>query len=530
LAKMGEQYTVDGLDIRPLAKAQVSDPQLFDHWDHPIAGVTWTARHPGDAARQSYSFSALAAILALIGALLPISLVHARSIAELENKERTARQIARADSLSGLPNRMFLLEALGEALTEFHSKELALMFIDLDGFKAVNDAYDHETGDKLIRAVAAGLSALVAQQDVVARLGGDEFAVMVVGPDAATRSESLAEHVLEFVKEPFDISGRIANIGASIGIAERGTETLDPQELMRRADIAMYDAKNAGRNCWRHFDLSLDQKRLEDMEIASELRGFLQQGLLEVAYQPMVDSRTHNIIGVEALARWPSASSRNLPPNRFIAIAEEHGLIDDLGNLVLRIACRDVSQWQDLRLAVNLSPLQINSASLVPDIKRITVENGLSLSRLEIEFTETVLIRNPKRAKQVIHDLQSAGVTVALDDFGTGYASVGYLRDYAFDKIKLDRSLTQKVSRDVATQQVVQGTILIAKGLCADIIAEGVETAEQAQLMRLAGCGQLQGYYFGVPAKAACIAQAISPPSDDFQNERAQISVQSVFA
>lgn len=520
LAKMGKQYIVDKLGVKPIAVRADAAHTLHDRWKKPVAVAVWQERHPGDLARKSYSFSALATILALIGVMFPIAVVHSRAIRKLDDNEKRARLAARMDSLSGLPNRAFLLEELTQRLLVVKPNELALVFIDLDGFKAVNDAYDHETGDKLIRAVAAGLSSLLPDQGIVARLGGDEFAVLLSGPDVLPKADAFAKQVLSFVKQPFDIDGRIANIGASIGIAELGNELVDPSELMRRADIAMFDAKDGGRNRCRHFNETLDAKRDEDASIANELRAFILHGIFDVAYQPMVDARDHQIVGVEALARWPSSSNRTLAPERFIPIAEEHGLIDGLGALVFRIACRDIAQRQDLRLAVNVSPHQINNPNLVSDIRRIAGEYCMPMSRLEIEFTETVLIRNPKRARQVIGELQDLGVTVALDDFGTGYASVGYLRDYAFDKIKLDRSLTQAISRDPATQQVVQGTILIAKGLSADIIAEGIETEVEAQLMRLAGCQQLQGYYFGMPQGAtaveAMLTQETNPASFRF--------------
>ncbi len=513
LAKMSKEYIVDGLDVLPFSSSATTETLLRDRWGNSIAAVSWQTRHPGDAARQSYRLSALATILTLIIVLLPISIVHSRALSRMEKNEKRAWAAARQDSLSSLPNRLHLMEELTRTLATAKPCELTLIFIDLDGFKAVNDAYDHETGDKLIRAVAAGFSSLVDGQGDLARLGGDEFAVLVSGKDAAVRAEAIARNILAFIKQPFDIDGRIANIGASIGIAELGDEPLEPAECMRRADIAMYDAKDGGRNRCRKFDRSLDIMRFADVSIANELRAFIIRGVFEVAYQPMVDARTREIIGVEALARWPRSSSRELSPDRFIPVAEEHGLIDGLSALILQIACRDIAQWQDLRLAINVSPLQINNPNLVSDITRIAGEYCLPLNRLEVELTETVLIKSPGRVKKVIQELQARGVKVALDDFGTGYASVGYLRDYSFDKIKLDRSLTQAMARDTATQQVVQGTIMIARGLSADIVAEGVETEEEAQLMRLAGCQQLQGYYFGRPRAADSISKFLAKDS-----------------
>jgi diguanylate cyclase (GGDEF)-like protein len=515
LAKMGEQYIIDGLDIYPVEKVVMGANVLNDAWGNAVAVAAWKPRHPGEAASKSYRLSALITMLALIGVMTPLSLAYARAMAKMDEKEKSSRLAARRDALSGLPNRVSLLEELDAQLAAAKPAELALIFVDLDGFKAVNDVYDHETGDRLIKAVSAGLGCLVKGLGILARLGGDEFAIVVTGKNALERAEAIGRNVLAFVKEPFDINGRIASIGASVGVAELGPDRLEPAELMRRADIAMYDAKDSGRNRMRRFDDALDQKRSEDVMIANELRAFIHRGEFDVAYQPMVDSQTHSIIGVEALARWPKSSHRVLEPSRFISVAEEHGLIDGLGALILRIACRDIAQWSDLKLAVNISAVQINNPSLISDIKSAAGEYDLALDRLEVEFTESVLIKNPKRAKQVIQELQECGVTVALDDFGTGYASVGYLREYAFNKIKLDQSLTRAILFSTAAQQVVQGTILIAKGLSADIIAEGVETEQEAILMRLSGCNQLQGFYFGRPQAVAAVASLFSEPAEE---------------
>jgi diguanylate cyclase (GGDEF)-like protein len=503
LAKMSRDYIVDEMQLISLIgsvdSARGHPNVVNDAWNRPLAIASWKARHPGDAAKQSYLFTALSTVLALIGVMIPISVVHAQTMARLEANQEQARQAARHDSLSGLPNRLYFQEVLAEKMASTKPNELALAFIDLDGFKAVNDAYDHETGDKLIKSVAAGLSILVGDKGFVARLGGDEFAVLVTGPDAGIKAEAFASVMLSFVQEPFDLSGRIAHIGASIGIAESGSVQLEPAELMRRADIAMYGAKEAGRNRWRRFDDTLDAKRNLDKRIAEELRALIQKGRFDVAYQPIVDARSREIVCVEALARWPEGLPRKYDPDRFIAVAEEYGLIDHLCLLILKTAFREMRYRTDLRLAVNISPLQLNNPNLITDVKRIAEEQGFPLDRLEMEFTETVLIRNPKRAQAVIQDLRKAGVTVALDDFGIGYASVGYLRDYAFDKIKLDRSLTQGVLTNIEKLQVVQGTILIAKGLSAEIVAEGVETEQEAQLMQISGCHRLQGYLFGRP-------------------------------
>jgi EAL domain-containing protein (putative c-di-GMP-specific phosphodiesterase class I) len=280
--------------------------------------------------------------------------------------------------------------------------------------------------------------------------------------------------------------------------------------VMRRADIAMYDAKAGGRNRCRRFNAYLDTKRTEDLAVANEMRKLIAQGNFEVEYQPVVSARDRTIVGVEALARWPKSSPRSLGPNQFIPVAEEHGLIDALSSNILRVAFRDMAQWHDLRLAVNISPFQLNNRNLVTEIMEIARVSQFPPSRLEVELTETVMIKNPVRAKEFIQEFRRNGVSVALDDFGTGYASVGYLREFAFDKIKIDRSLTQAVLTSTASQQVVQGTVLIAKGMSTEIVAEGVESDAEAQFMHLAGCQQLQGYYFGRPQSATAIGALLS--------------------
>lgn len=456
-----------------------------------------------DAGQTFYAVSVLVILLGLIILMIPLATAHLRATRRLAHNQREAEHAARHDALSELPNRLMFGDELVQLFAQNPRPPIALLYVDLDGFKNVNDNYDHETGDSLIRAVARGFAMLAGDAAMVARLGGDEFAFMVSGEGARQKAEALAVHILAFIKEPFDVNGKIAGIGASVGLAEADDTITEAQELMRRADAAMYDAKAHGRNQKRWFDASLDRARLEELEIAREMRSLIAHGDFEVNYQPIVDSASRRILAVEALARWPKSSARKLSPDRFIPIAEEHGLIDDLGNLILSKACRDLAQWQDIRLSVNVSPVQLNNRAYTRIVEKIVDQCGFALNRLEVEFTETVLIRNTERAREVIADLHQRGVTVALDDFGTGFASVGYLRTFHFDKIKLDRSLTKSIMTNVAAQKVVQGTVLIADGLSAEIIAEGIESEEEAQLLRLSGCHQLQGYYFGRPKPAA---------------------------
>jgi diguanylate cyclase (GGDEF)-like protein len=424
----------------------------------------------------------------------------ASAMNHMKSSEELSFRVARQDALSELPNRLHLVEALEKNAASGAHGQSALLYIDLDGFKAVNDTYDHATGDALLYSIARGLSYIVGPDTVLARLGGDEFAILIVdGTDVKAKAIRIAQQIVAFVKAPFDIDGRIAHVGASIGISVPGPETLSVNEWMRRADVAMYDAKEHSRGQYRIFRPELDVKRREDLAIVLELREHVVNNRMAVAYQPMVDATSSRIIGVEALARWPQGTGKSVSPVEFIRIAEEHGIINELGRAIFAMACRDLQTYPDLRLAINVSPIQLRNPGFVSELKEIAEETGFTLSRLEVELTETVLIKDPVRIKDVLRELRALGVNVALDDFGTGYASVGYLREFGFDKIKLDRSLTQAVLSNASAQKVVQGTVLIAGSLCANIIAEGVETVEEYKLMHLLGCNQMQGYYFGRP-------------------------------
>jgi diguanylate cyclase (GGDEF)-like protein len=424
----------------------------------------------------------------------------ASAMSHMKSSEELSFRAARRDALSELPNRLHLIEALEQNIASEAHAHSALLYIDLDGFKAVNDTYDHATGDALLSTISRGLAYIVGSDTVLARLGGDEFAILVVdSTDVEAKAIRIAQQIIAFVKEPFEIEGRVAVVGASIGVSVPDEDGLSVNEWMRRADVAMYDAKEHSRGNYRIFRPDLDVKRREDLAIALELREHVRLGRIGVAYQPMVDATSSRIIGVEALARWPQGTGKTINPVHFIRIAEEHGIINDLGKVIFELACKELQPYPDLRLAINVSPIQLRNPAFVSELQQSAEKIGFALNRLEVELTETVLIKDPVRIKQVLQELRGLGVHVALDDFGTGYASVGYLREFGFDKIKLDRSLTQAVLSDASAQKVVQGTVLIAGSLCANIIAEGVETLEEYKLMHLLGCNQMQGYYFGRP-------------------------------
>jgi diguanylate cyclase (GGDEF)-like protein len=509
-----KQFSLEGLSFKPLTQPQDGENILADHWGNAVATATWTDRHPGDEARNKYSSTAFALILCLCCAMVPVTIAHFKAITSLSKKEQAAFHEARHDKLSGLPNRTYFSEAIDKIKS---TESVSLIYLDLDGFKHINDTYGHETGDKLICHVSEYLRNLVGDKGFLTRLGGDEFSILLVGSNAAKTSEAIATAILERMTIAFDIEGRQTSVGASIGIANAVRGEVDKSEIMRRADIAMYAAKEAGRKriCW--FDSSLDLHRQEDESIAIEMRQLVERKDFDVAFQPILDAKTRTIVTVEALARWPQSSNRKLSPDRFIKVAEENGIIDSLGMLILEKALASAGQWKGIRLSINVSPVQLTNKDLTSEIIGRVKSANFNIENLILEITESSLIKNPDRARTFMMTLRSHGAKIALDDFGIGYASVGYLRDFQFDKIKLDKSLTQNILSDISTQRIVQGTVLIAKGLSAHVVAEGVETDEEARIMYLTGCNYLQGFYFFKPKTAAEItdllhAQSIANP------------------
>ena len=439
----------------------------------------------------------------LVVVLMGVGFVCWRLVQQLTNDQIKSEHKAFHDHLTGLPNRA----ALSEAMQVLHDarQPYAIAFADLDGFKEVNDAYGHEYGDKLIYMIANGITKLTPEAAMCSRLGGDEFVVLFKGEQAGTQARIFSDHFIAMLKHPFDMEGRLASVGASVGIAETPGE-LDVGEMLRRSDIAMYKAKAAGKNRYCVFDNAFDDERNENLSIASELRSILASKNLDVVFQPVVHAQTGEVRGVEALARWPSTSPRWVTPDKFVGIAENSGLIDSLGELILEKACFHAAKWPDLRLAMNISAVQLNNPKFVENALGVLERHGVSANRVEFEITETSLIHDAERAKAAFKALQQRGIKVALDDFGTGFSSIGYLRTFKFDRIKIDKSIVSKVLSSTAELAVVQGTLLVARGLSAEVTAEGVESAEQGAVLRLAGCTELQGFHYYKPMLAAQVS------------------------
>ena len=411
-------------------------------------------------------------------------------------------ELANVDPLSRLPNRRALMATLS-AWHEGRAKPgaiTAIVFVDLDGFKDVNDVYGHETGDTLITLVAARLEAVLPDEAILARLGGDEFAAVISTAKAVPLAQGFATSVVDLLRQPIRIGERTIQIGASVGVSHAAPAECDAQELFRRADIAMYAVKAAGKAGVRVYSPELDAQRLQQKNTETEIRVGLEAEEFEVHYQPIVAAETKAIVAVEALLRWPRRPGSPIATEQFINVAEATGLIHPLGLFVLRRACLDLREIEGVGLCVNVSPAQFRDPEFEAKVARVLAETRFPAARLELELTEGYLIDHPQRASGAISAFKAMGVSVALDDFGAGYTSIAYLQQYGFNRIKIDKALATQIASSGKAGVLITGTVYIAHGLEMEVTAEGVETAEQEALLRLAGCKYLQGFRYFRPS------------------------------
>ena len=433
----------------------------------------------------------------------------ARATSELAANEVAARHMANHDTLTGLPNRRALRE-LG--MRQPAQVPMAVMFLDLDGFKEVNDLFGHQAGDQLLKEATLRLRGIVGERGLLARVGGDEFSVLLTSPDAHALASELAPQIVKVMATPFSGNEIAMVVSASIGIA-LGEPGQGVDDLSRYADVAMYAAKADGKNCWRIYDPEMDEGREIRKLLESELREAVANGDIEVMFQPIVEAREGKVSSVEALARWTSPTQGPVGPAIFIPVAEESGLIVKLGELVLRKACMAARDW-DVCLSVNISPAQFWHQSLVEDILAVLAECDFPAHRLELEITEGYLLSRPEVAADVIHRIRANGIRIALDDFGTGFASIGYLRRFELDRLKLDRSFVEFVDTSQQSADVAKAVIGLSHALNLPITAEGVETSPQALFLMLAGCESLQGWHYGKAVSAAHIADMLDAPQE----------------
>lgn len=420
--------------------------------------------------------------------------------------------LAHYDTLTDLPNRVLLRGHLERRIAELaEGQPFAVLYIDVDEFKAVNDSLGHEVGDEMLRQVANRLRSCVTAKDLVARLGGDEFTIVKGGSCDRAELTALAEQILLALREPVSCKGQEVVADASIGIAIAPDHGSKLDDLLKRADLAMYAAKSQGRRTFRFFLPEYDAKARQRRQLEFDLRQALARGEFEVYYQPLVDLAANSVTGCEALLRWRHPERGMVSPAEFIPVAEETGLISDIGEWVLKQACTEAASWPgQIRVAVNVSPVQFLSKTLALKVAEALSEAGLAPGRLELEITETVLIRDDQEALAILQQLRELGVRIALDDFGTGYSSLSYLHRFPFDKIKIDRSFISDIGKPEGSSPIVQAVVAMAAARHMATTAEGVETTEQRDILRQLGCSQMQGYLYSPAVPAFRLKQLIS--------------------
>lgn len=429
-----------------------------------------------------------------------------QDVTERLNTERTIHYMAHHDALTGLPNRRLMQDRLNQAILQARrgQRHVGLLFVDLDRFKLINDTLGHETGDYVLRDIAKRLSKVVREGDTVSREGGDEFVIVLPDLDKPETAQVVANKILAELTKPFEISGHELTVTASIGISHYPNDATDVQHLLKHADSAMYQAKDAGRNTARFFTSDLNFLLSKRLEVESRLRRGIERSEFFLRYQPQVDLRTGKIVGFEALLRWNDPQQGEIFPKDFISVAEELGLIVPLGEWVFRTACQQIKIWDlegysDFSISINVSPRQFVSRKLLPSMKTALMESGIDASRIDLEITETVAMRNLEQSIEILSELRRIGATVSVDDFGVGYSSLGQLRRLPAQTLKIDSSFISQIPDDPNSCSITEAIIAMAKRLQLRTVAEGVESVAQREFLRTNGCDAFQGFLFAKP-------------------------------
>lgn len=435
-------------------------------------------------------------------------------VTEQRLSEQRTEYLAKYDPLTNLPNRASFLHHLDLELGKCsNERQLAVLFLDVDEFKTVNDTLGHHIGDQLLRSLAQRLQSALKPNEFVARIGGDEFAVAANNVEGSEAVSSLLQRIYEAIRQGHECGVHQITSDSSIGIALAPKDGADCDQILQNADLAMYEAKSSGRRTYRFFERSMESKVKERRLLETDLRQAIQNEELEVYYQPIASLSDSKVIGCEALARWNHETRGFVSPADFIPLAEKSGLIHPLGEFVLRKACVEAAGWPGgLRLSVNVSPLQLRSETFVLKVVSALAESGLSANRLELEITEAALIDDDEAALRILNDLRSIGVRIALDDFGTGYSSLSYLRRFPFDKIKIDRSFISDLAKPDGSSAIIKAVVAIASERKIATTAEGVETDEQRERLHQLGCMEMQGFLFSRPKPAADLRELIGAP------------------
>jgi diguanylate cyclase (GGDEF)-like protein len=432
-------------------------------------------------------------------------------VTERQRAEDRIAHMAGHDALTDLPNRVLLRERLEHELKRVKRGEnLAVLCLDLDHFKSINDTLGHPIGDELLKLVADRLRGCTREPDTIARLGGDEFAIIMTQMQQPADAAILARRIRESIIKSYQVDGHQIISDISIGISIAPIDGAEPDQLLKNADMALYGAKADGRGMYRFFEAEMDKRMKERRDLEMDLRQALSNGEFELYYQPLVNLQSNDISAFEALLRWHHPTRGLISPADFVPIAEETGLIVSIGEWVLRTACKETANWpDDVKVAVNLSPAQLKSKNLVPMVVNALADSGMQAERLQLEITETMLMQNTFATLATLHQLRKLGVQIAMDDFGTGYSSLSYLRSFPFDKIKIDRSFIQDLSNGAEPRAIVHAVAGLAKCLNMISTAEGVETQQQLDTLQAVGCTEMQGYLFSRARPAGEVMQLI---------------------
>ena len=485
--------------------------------DSGVAHETAMARHDGEAFDAELCGRRIQLNDGSTGHLLAV-----RDISDRKRAEARLNHMALHDHLTDLPNRRLFVELAGKQIAHAarHGQQFAIHVVDLDGFKLINDMHGHDAGDALLTEVGRRLVDCVREEDVVARFGGDEFVILETGTTQPRDAMVVAQRILDELRRPVQLSAAEVAIGASVGVSVYPFDGHAADTLLRNADTAMYRAKAEGKGVYRFFEAGMDEALIARRKLENRLRQAIADEKLELVYQPLVDSQSQKTLGFEALLRWHDEELGQISPVEFIPVAEETGLIIPMGEFVLRRACRDASNWPShLRVAINLSAVQFRRPGLVEAVQQAMQDAGVSGERIDLEITESILIDNRDAVLDTLTRLKSLGIRISMDDFGTGYSSLSYLQSFPFDKIKIDRVFVADIGESRRNSSIIQAVVALGQSLSMKVVAEGVETSEQAAMLGAMHCDELQGYLIAKPMRASDVAGFVEN-SDVASNRR----------
>lgn len=506
LAEIGRISALEGLVLDSIPAPETSGPliDLEAPDGHTIGHIHWQAEQPGLEMQSRITPVLTVLALALAGLSIVVMTFIRQSTRHLASSRADAVRASLHDPLSGLPNRRQFKQLLDRTMndTQIADKGAAVLYFDLDRFKDINDTLGHAAGDHVICAIAERLQRILPENAIAARISGDEFALLLPDCPNKTQAERFMLRLQDMMVQPVSFGPDEIHVTVSMGAALAPRDGLATEDLLRKADIALYDAKSNGRNRGSFFEPSMQEHVRTKDEIARELRKAIDEDLLDVAYQPQCESRSGRIVAIEALARWNRQNTGPVPPSSFIPVAEETGLINDLGLWILRRACRDAHRWPGVVVSVNVSPTQFKHPGFVEKVSATLKEFDFDPERLEIEVTETVFAGRDKKTLQSLKRLKDLGIKVALDDFGSGYSSLSYLRHFPFDTLKIDREFISAMTDSPEARAIVRTIIRLGQALGMTIVAEGIEEKQQAEYLAANGCHRLQGYFLSHPLPA----------------------------